>query len=432
MNLSVVGAGYVGLVTGACFAESGNDVICVDNDRDKIGRLLEGQVPFYEPGLADLIDRNVREGRLSFTNDIEDAVRKSFVIFVAVGTPQGTNGDPDLSYVRTAAAEIGRAMDRFKVIVMKSTVPVGTAEMVTDIIRSQTDKPFDVISNPEFLKEGAAVNDFMKPDRIVIGAEDERAAAVIRELYAPFTRTGSPVVHTDVRTAEMIKYASNAYLATRITYMNECANLCEYLGANVDTVRRAMGLDSRIGSAFLFPGVGFGGSCFPKDVEALIATGRRHDYRLRILEAVSEVNALQRARFVAKVLTHFGEVSGRNLAVWGLAFKPRTDDMRAAPSVDIIHELLGLGARVTAYDPEAMNEAKKVFGNRITLATSNYECLSGADGLLLLTEWQVFRNPNFERMKSEMATPVVFDGRNVYEPSHMRELGFTYYSIGRP
>jgi UDPglucose 6-dehydrogenase len=432
VNLAVIGTGYVGLVAGACFAESGNDVICVDIDAGKVRRLENGEVPIHEPGLPEIVGRNLREGRLSFTTSVADAVARSFVVFIAVGTPPGADDTPDLSAVREVAKEIGRAMDRFKVIVMKSTVPVGTGELVADIIRSETDKPFDMISNPEFLKEGAAVDDFMKPDRIVIGAEDERAAAIIRELYAPFTRTGSPALLTDVRTAEMIKYASNAYLATRISFMNEFANLCEHVGADVDMVRRGMGMDKRIGPSFLFPGVGFGGSCFPKDIEALISTGRRHDCPLRILEAVTQVNAEQRIRFLNKVIGHFGDVSGLDLAVWGLAFKPRTDDMRSAPSIDIINGLLSRGARITAYDPEAMREAASVFGDRIRLARNNYDCLQGADGLLLLTEWQVFRNPNFERMKAEMKAPVVFDGRNVYAPGQMREMGFTYYAVGRP
>jgi UDPglucose 6-dehydrogenase len=432
VNLAVIGTGYVGLVTGACLAESGNDVICVDNNVDRISALNRGEIPIFEPGLPEVVSRNVREGRLFFTTDLDDAVKKSFVIFVAVGTPPGLDGHPDLSAIRTVASEIGRAIDQFKVVVIKSTVPVGTGEAVADIIRSETDRPFDIIANPEFLKEGAAVEDFMKPDRIVIGAEDERAAAIIRELYAPFTRTGSPTVLTDVRTAEMIKYASNAYLATRITFMNEFANLCEQVGADVDLVRRGMGMDKRIGSSFLFPGVGFGGSCFPKDVEALIATGRQHDYPLEILEAVMGVNSRQRIRFLNKVLEHFGDISDKSFAVWGLSFKPRTDDMRAAPSVDIINGLLSRGAQVTAYDPEAMPEAGRIFEDKITLAKNNYDCLRGADALLLLTEWQMFRNPNFERMKSRMKSPVVFDGRNIYEPSQMRELGFTYYGVGRP
>jgi len=431
LNLAVVGTGYVGLVAGACFAESGNDVICVDSDSQKVESLEKGEVPIYEPGLPEIVERNVREGRLTFTTDLDAAVRKSFVVFIAVGTPPGSDGAPDLAAVRAVAEAIGKAMDQFKVVVMKSTVPVGTGELVADIIRAHTDKPFDMISNPEFLKEGAAVEDFMKPDRIVIGAEDERAAAIVRELYAPFTRTGSPAILTDIRTAEMIKYASNAYLATRITFMNEFANLCEKVGADVDSVRKGMGLDKRIGSAFLFAGVGFGGSCFPKDIEALIATGRRNDYPLRLLEAVMEVNAQQRIRFLSKVLSYFGDVEGRQFAVWGLSFKPRTDDMRAAPSIDIINGLLSRGARISAYDPEAMSEAERIFGDAISLSRNNYECLSGADALLLLTEWQVFRNPNFDRMKADMRTPIVFDGRNVYDPAQMRQMGFTYFGIGR-
>jgi UDPglucose 6-dehydrogenase len=432
MNLAVVGTGYVGLVAGACFAECGNDVICVDNDAEKIAALGQGRVAIYEPGLPEIVERNLRESRLSFTTDLEAAVRKSFVIFIAVGTPPGPGGIPDIGAVRSVARDIGRAIDQFKVIVTKSTVPVGTGDVLRDVIRAETDKPFDVISNPEFLKEGAAVEDFMKPDRIVIGAEDERAAAIIRELYAPFTRTGSPAILTDVRTAEMTKYASNAYLATRITFMNEIANLCEHVGADVDLVRKGVGLDRRIGSSFLFPGLGFGGSCFPKDVQALIAMGRQHESPLSLLETVAQVNAEQRVRFLRKVIGHFGDLSGRHFGIWGLAFKPRTDDMREAPAVDIINGLLNGGARVTAYDPEAMGEAERIFGDRIALARNSYECLQSVDALLLLTEWQLFRIPNFEKMKTAMKTPVLFDGRNVYAPAQMRELGFTYYSVGRP
>ncbi len=431
MNIAIIGTGYVGLVAGSCFAESGNDVICVDNDEEKIKKLSKGKIPIYEPGLPEVVERNLREGRLSFTTNLAAAVKKSFVTFIAVGTPQ-FNGRADLDAVHSVAVDIGRAMDRFKVIVMKSTVPIGTTEKVSDIIRAETDQPFDIISNPEFLKEGAAVEDFMKPDRVIIGAEDERAAEIVRELYAPFVRTGSPVLVTDVRTAEMTKYASNAFLAARISFMNEFANLCELVGADVDMIRKGIGLDSRIGQAFLFAGLGFGGSCFPKDVEALIETGRQQDYPLRILEAVHEVNREQRLRFLGKVLTHFGEdLSSKRLAVWGLAFKPRTADMREAPAVDIIEGLLKRGATVAAYDPEAMEEAERIFGSRIELKKNNYGCLEGADALLLITEWQAFRNPNFERMKSLMREPVVFDGRNIYGPPQMREMGFTYYSVGR-
>ncbi len=431
MNIAIIGTGYVGLVAGSCFAESGNDVICVDNDEEKVKKLSKGKVPIYEPGLPEIVERNLREGRLSFTTNLESAVKKSFVTFIAVGTPQ-VNGRADLGAVHSVAVDIGRAMDRFKVIVMKSTVPIGTTEKVNDIIQAETDQPFDIISNPEFLKEGAAVEDFMKPDRVIIGAEDERAAEIVRELYAPFVRTGSPVLVTDVRTAEMTKYAANAFLAARISFMNEFANLCELVGADVDMIRKGIGLDSRIGQSFLFAGAGFGGSCFPKDVEALIETGRQQDYPLRILEAVNAVNREQRLRFLGKVLKHFGEdLSSKRFAIWGLAFKPRTDDMREAPAVDIIEGLLKRGGSVAAYDPEAKEEAERIFGSRIQLARNNYDCLEGADALMLITEWQAFRNPNFERMKSLMRDPVVFDGRNIYSPSQMREMGFTYYSVGR-
>ncbi len=432
MNIAVIGTGYVGLVAGCCFAESGNDVICVDTDAEKIKDLKNGRSTIYEPGLTELLTRNIREGRLAFTTDLAGAVKKSFVIFVAVGTPQH-GGETDLTAVRAVATAIGKTMDRFKVVVMKSTVPVGTTEELADTIRAGTDQPFDVISNPEFLKEGAAVEDFMKPDRVVIGAEDERAAEVVRELYAPFVRTGSPVMVTDIRTAEMIKFASNAYLATRISFMNEFANLCEHVGADIDLVRKGMGLDQRIGHAFLFSGVGYGGSCFPKDVETLIATGRRNESPLRILEAVHKINADQRLRFLAKIMAHFGSnLNDKRVAVWGLAFKPRTDDMREAPSVDIIEGLLAAGASVTAYDPEAMDEARTIFGSRIEFAKNNYDCLDDADALVLVTEWQAFRTPDFERMKSRMRAPVVFDGRNIYDPAQMREMGFIYQSVGRP
>jgi UDPglucose 6-dehydrogenase len=431
LNIAVIGTGYVGLVAGSCFAESGNDVICVDSDQDKIKALSKGQTPIYEPGLPELVQRNLAQGRLGFTTDLAAAVKKSFVLFIAVGTPQ-VGGEIDLTAVRKVASEIGRSMKEFKVIVMKSTVPVGMTEQIRDVIRAETDQPFDVVSNPEFMKEGTAIEDFMKPDRVILGVEDERAAELVRELYAPFVRTGSPVLITDVRTAEMTKYASNAYLATRVSFMNEIANLCESSGADVDVVRRGMGLDRRIGPSFLFPGVGFGGSCFPKDVEALIATGRRQEEPLRILEAVARVNAYQRVRFLERIVTHFdGDVAGKRVAVWGLAFKPRTNDMRESPAIDIIEGLLEGGTTVVAYDPEAMEEARKIFGSRVEFAGSDYECVAGADALLLITEWQAFRNPNFDRMKNEMRQATVFDGRNVYDPKNMQEMGFTYYGIGR-
>ena len=432
MNIAVIGTGYVGLVAGSCLAESGNDVWCVDSDAAKIEKLRQGMIPIYEPGLPEIVERNLREERLTFTTDLNAAVKKSFVLFVAVGTPTTPNGAADLTAVFDVARAIGKAMDRYKVIVVKSTVPVGTSEKIREILKSETDHPFDLLSNPEFLKQGAAVEDFMKPDRVVVGADDVRAAEILRDLYAPFVRTGSPVLIVDVRTAELLKYAANAFLAARISFMNEIANLCEHVGANVDMIRKGLASDSRIGPAFLFAGVGFGGSCFPKDIRALADTGRQHNYEMKILEAVGAVNDNQAQRFVEKVRRHFnGNLSGAQLAVWGLSFKPRTNDMRDAPAIKIIESLLSEHATITAYDPEALDEAKRIFGTRIQLASNNYGCVEGADALLLITEWQAFRNPNFERMKNIMRQPVIFDGRNIYDPGQVRQLGFTYYSMGR-
>jgi UDPglucose 6-dehydrogenase len=432
MNIAVIGTGYVGLVVGSCFAESGNDVCCVDNDAAKVERLKKGVIPIYEPGLPEIIERNVREERLTFTTDLDAAVKKSFVIFVAVGTPPLPSGAADLTAVFNVAGAIGRAMDRYKVIVVKSTVPVGTNEKIREILKKETTQPFDLVSNPEFLKQGAAVDDFMKPDRVIVGADDVRPAEILRELYAPFVRTGSPVLIVDTRTAEMLKYAANAFLAARISFMNEIANLCEEVGANVDQIRKGLATDARIGPAFLFPGVGFGGSCFPKDIRALIDTGRQHQYEMNVLEAVDSVNRNQASRFVDKVRRHFaGDLRDKRIGVWGLAFKPRTNDMRDAPAIKIIEDLLAEGAAVAAYDPEAMDVAKELFGNRVQLASNNYGCVESADALLIVTEWQAFRNPNFDRMKSTMRQPVIFDGRNIYDPVHLRQLGFTYYSVGR-
>ena len=432
MNIAVIGTGYVGLVVGSCFAESGNDVCCVDNDAAKVERLKKGVIPIYEPGLPEIIERNVREERLTFTTDLDAAVKKSFVIFVAVGTPPLPSGAADLNAVFNVAGAIGRAMDRYKVIVVKSTVPVGTNEKIREILKKETTQPFDLVSNPEFLKQGAAVDDFMKPDRVIVGADDVRPAEILRELYAPFVRTGSPVLIVDTRTAEMLKYAANAFLAARISFMNEIANLCEEVGANVDQIRKGLATDARIGPAFLFPGVGFGGSCFPKDIRALIDTGRQHQYEMKVLEAVDSVNRNQASRFVDKVRRHFaGNLRDKRIGVWGLAFKPRTNDMRDAPAIKIIEDLLAEGAAVAAYDPEAMDVAKELFGNRVQLASNNYGCVESADALLIVTEWQAFRNPNFDRMKSTMRQPVIFDGRNIYDPAHLRQLGFTYYSVGR-
>ncbi len=431
MNVAVIGTGYVGLVAGSCFADSGHDVICVDKDASKIQRLSEGRATIYEPGLPELLERNLRNGRLRFTTDLAAAVRASSVLFIAVGTPQ-TGGEPDLTEVDALAGAIAPAIDDYKVIVMKSTVPVGTTERVGERIRAVAPGSIDMVSNPEFLKEGAAVEDFMKPDRVIIGAGSARAAVLVRELHAPFVRDGSSVLVTDIRTAEMTKYASNAFLATKISFMNELANLCERTGADVDRVREGMGRDARIGASFLFAGVGFGGSCLPKDVEAMTAAGRKNGYPLRILEAVRKVNAEQPRLFLDKVRDHFGgALGGRRIAVWGLAFKPRTDDMREAPSVEIVNGLLEAGAAVAACDPAAMDTARAIFGSRVDLEADAYACLADADALCVVTEWPAFRDPDFQRMKTGMRSPVVFDGRNVYSPDHMRDLGFTYYGVGR-
>jgi len=433
MKIAVVGTGYVGLVLGACLAENGNDVMCVDQDGAKIALLEAGEMPIFEPGLAELVRRNHGEERLSFTTDLSKAVRGSDIAFIAVGTPQGDDGSADLQHVLDVARDIGRAMTKYMVVVDKSTVPVGTAKKVRAAIAGQTPHPFSVVSNPEFLKQGAAIEDFMKPDRVVIGIEagDERAADLMRELYGPFTRTGAPILMMDSASAELCKYAANSILATRISFMNEMANVCEMTGANVDHVRKAIGADRRIGSSFLFPGVGYGGSCFPKDVKALLKASADRGYDFRILQAVQAVNETQKSRIVCKMEAHFTELRGRTIAIWGLAFKPRTDDMREAPAISIIEQLLERGAIVRAYDPEAMATARRLFGDRITLCEKSYDALAGADALTIVTEWNEFREPNFARMLELMRRPVVFDGRNLYSPEHMRALGFTYVSIGR-
>lgn len=432
MKIAVVGTGYVGLVAGAGFAESGNDVVCVDNDTAKVAKLRRGRVPIYEPGLEELVTRNKSEGRLVFTTDLAKAVRAADVCFIAVGTPQGEDGSADLRHVMTVARDIARAMNGYKVIVNKSTVPVGTAEKVREVVRRETTHPFSVVSNPEFLKQGAAVDDFMKPDRVVIGAEDPRAAEIMVKLHKPFTRTGAPIMVMDCASAELAKYAANALLATKISFMNEVANVCDAFGADVDRVRQAVGSDRRIGNSFLFPGVGYGGSCFPKDVKALVRFSSDRKYDFKILKAVDTVNDLQKRVLVKKIEAHFGSaLKGKTIAVWGLAFKPKTDDMREAPAVPIIEALLAKGAKVQAYDPEAMKAAKAVFGTRIGYAARNYDALTGADALAVVTEWQEFREPDFARMKKLMRTPVIFDGRNIYQKDQMQQLGFTYFSIGR-
>jgi UDPglucose 6-dehydrogenase len=433
MRIAVIGSGYVGLVVGACFAETGNDVISVDKDAAKIRQLRQGHIPIYEPGLEELVRRNRTERRLVFTTDLSDAVRRSEVIFIAVGTPTDEDGGADLQHVLGAARDIARAMNGYRVIVDKSTVPAGTSERVATVVRAETTHPFSVVSNPEFLKQGAAVEDFLKPDRVVIGATDQRGADIMTELYRPFTRTGAPIMVMDCASAELCKYAANAMLATRISFMNEVANVCERFGADVDMVRKAVASDRRIGPAFLFPGVGYGGSCFPKDVKAIVKFSADKKYRFKILEAVEAVNEQQKLRLLAKIDAHFGKsLKGKAIAVWGLAFKPRTDDMREAPSIPIVSGLLKRGAKIRAFDPEAKATARHVFGKKIQYSPHAYDALAGADALLIVTEWNEFREPDFDRMKRLMKQPVIFDGRNIYNPQQIRALGFTYSSIGRP
>jgi UDPglucose 6-dehydrogenase len=431
MNIAVVGTGYVGLVVGACFAENGHHVVCVDKDAAKVRGLQKGKVPIYEPGLEEVVKRNRSEGRLTFTTTLPRAVRASQVVFIAVGTPEAEDGSADLQHVLGVARDIARAMNGYKVIVDKSTVPVGTSERVREAVRQETTHPFSVVSNPEFLKQGAAVDDFLKPDRVVIGADDPRGAEIMKELYAPFTRTGAPIMIMDCASAELCKYAANAMLATRISFMNEVARVCDLYGANVDEVRRAVASDRRIGAAFLFPGVGYGGSCFPKDVKAIVRFSKDKNYKFQILEAVEAVNAEQKSVLVSKMQRHFGSLKGKTIAVWGLAFKPKTDDMREAPAITIIQALLAQGAKVQTYDPEAVEVAKRHFGNKVTYAKRAYEALNGADGLALVTEWNEFREPDFARMRKLMKEPVIFDGRNIYNPAQMKAHGFTYFSIGR-
>jgi UDPglucose 6-dehydrogenase len=432
MKVCVVGTGYVGLVAGTCFAECGNDVIGVDVDERKLSLLREGKSPIYEPGLEELLRRNQKEGRLSFSNDLGSAVKASLFCFIAVGTPESTNGAADLSAVLGVAETIGRELDGYRIIVNKSTVPVGTADRVRQAVAAVTAHPFDVVSNPEFLKEGAAIDDFMKPDRVVVGSDSPRAVDLMKEIYAPFVRTENPILVMDNRSAEMTKYAANALLATRISFMNEVANLCERVGADVNLVRRGVGSDRRIGQHFLFPGIGYGGSCFPKDVKAMIHTAEEYGLDSAMLRAVDAVNDRQKHVLVHKAKAIFGEsLRGRTFAIWGLSFKPRTDDMREAPSLMVVEGLLKAGAKVQVHDPEALAEARRNFGERVSYHAMNYDALEGADALLILTEWNEFRRPDFARMKKLLKQPVIIDGRNVYEPDDMQELGFIYHSIGR-
>jgi UDPglucose 6-dehydrogenase len=431
MKIAVIGTGYVGLVAGACLAENGNEVICVDKDETKIATLRAGRMPIYEPGLEEMVRRNSTEERLTFTTNLPDAVGASEIVFIAVGTPQGEDGSADLQHVLGVAHEIGKAINKYTVVVDKSTVPVGTAKKVHDAIAAETTVPFSVVSNPEFLKQGAAIEDFMKPDRVVIGCDDEKSGEIMKALYAPFTRTGAPIMVMDTRSAELCKYAANAMLATRISFMNEIANVCERVGANAEAVRKAVGSDRRIGPSFLFPGIGYGGSCFPKDVKAMLKSAADEGYDFKILHAVEAVNVLQKSKLVEIMQAHYGDLKGKSIAMWGLAFKPRTDDMREAPAITIVEKLLSKGATVRAYDPEATETARRVFGDRITYCEHGYDALSGADGLAVVTEWNEFREPDFKKMKQLLKSPVVFDGRNIYSPETMRGLGFQYFSIGR-
>jgi len=434
MKIAVVGTGYVGLVSGTCFAETGNQVTCVDIDADKVQRMKNGEVPIYEPGLEVLFERNTKQGRLHFTTDLAEGIEGAEVIFLALPTPPGADGSADLSFVLKVAADLSKIVTDYKVIVDKSTVPVGTAEKVHAALVTNLSKDlFDVVSNPEFLREGVAVDDFMKPDRVVIGTSSAKAEEVMMRLYEPFVRQGNPIIVMDERSAEMTKYAANSYLATRITFMNEIANMCDRLGADVDKVRRGMGSDSRIGKRFLFPGVGYGGSCFPKDVQALAKTANEVDYDFRILNSVMRVNDDQKKILAQKVINYFnGDVKGKTIGVWGLAFKPNTDDIREAPALTIINDLLLAGANVKAYDPEAMSNVEKLYGDKITFCKDQYEAIQDADALAIVTEWQVFRTPDFDKMKSALKNQVIFDGRNVYDSERVKEKGFYYDSIGRP
>lgn len=433
MKIAVIGTGYVGLVTGTCLAETGNEVVCVDIVEEKVNKMRAGEMPIYEPGLDLLFHRNIKQERLTFTTNLAEAIAPAKVIFLALPTPPGADGSADLSYVLGAAKDIAKIITEYKVIVTKSTVPVGTADKVIAVMKANTDIPFAVVSNPEFLREGVAVEDFMKPDRVVIGTMDEQARQIMGDLYAPYVRQGNPILYMDERSSELTKYAANSFLATKITFMNEIANMCELVGADVDMVRKGVGADARIGKRFLFPGVGYGGSCFPKDVQALAKSAEENKYEFKILNSVMEVNETQKKRLVVKMREHYGAggLKGKTFALWGLAFKPETDDIREAPALYIIDELLAEGAKVIAYDPEAMPNVKKLLGDKIGYSADRYTALEGADALLIVTEWPVFRTPDFEFMKEKLKAPVIFDGRNLYDLDRMKDHGFYYNSIGR-
>ena len=432
MKITVIGTGYVGLVTGTCFAETGNKVTCVDIDKAKVDKLSSGQITIYEPGLEKIFLRNTKEGRLVFTTNLEEVLEASEIIFLALPTPPGADGSADLKYVLGVADKMGKLMKGYKVVVNKSTVPVGTADKVREAIAKNYKGAFDVVSNPEFLREGVAVDDFMKPDRVVIGTKSEQAKKVMTELYAPFVRQGNPLIFMDERSSELTKYAANSFLATKISFMNEISQLCERMGADVDMVRRGIGSDDRIGKRFLFPGIGYGGSCFPKDVQALVKSSNEVNYDFEILKAVEKVNALQKLHLVNKINTYFkNDLQGKKIALWGLAFKPNTDDIRDAPAIDMINALTAAGATITAYDPEAMPNVKNKIGDKIKYATNQYEALTGADILVIATEWSEFRTPDFEIIEKELPSKVIFDGRNLFDVAKMKEMGYHYESIGR-
>lgn len=433
MNIAIIGTGYVGLVSGTCFAETGNNVVCIDINEDKINQLRKGETPIYEPGLDVLLERNIKEKRISFTTSLADGIKDAQIIFLALPTPPGKDGAADLQYVLGVAKDLSKIITSYKVIVNKSTVPVGTAEKTAAVMAENLDASlFDVVSNPEFLREGVAVEDFLKPDRVVIGTSSEKAKKLMDELYQPFVRQGNPIYYMDERSSEMTKYAANSYLAMRISFMNEMANLCERAGANVDWVRMGMGSDGRIGKRFLFPGVGYGGSCFPKDVQALARTADEHNYNFQIVKSVMEVNDRQKLILGDKIKTYFkGDLKGKTFAVWGLAFKPETDDIREAPALYLIDTLLAEGAIVKAFDPEAMPNVKAIYGDKVSFMEGQYEAVADADALVIVTEWSEFRNPDFNRLKSSLKNPVIFDGRNVYTLEKMKELGFYYESMGR-
>jgi UDPglucose 6-dehydrogenase len=436
MKISIFGSGYVGLVAGACFADVGNEVICVDIDDFKIDKLKKGEIPIYEPGLSDIVKRNVKEERLSFTTDIKSSVETSKILIIAVGTPPDEDGSADLQHVLDVAKSIGTYMNEFKVVVDKSTVPVGTAEKVSAEIRKHTTHNFAVVSNPEFLKEGDAISDFMKPDRVIIGTSNDEAAEIMRILYLPFVRTGRPIIIMDEKSAELTKYAANSILATKISFMNEMANLCDRVGADIDWVRKGIGTDSRIGPYFIFPGTGYGGSCFPKDVKAIIRTAQDYDFNLKILSSVEEVNERQKTILMGKINEYFeNDLKGKKFAMWGLSFKPRTDDMREAPAINMIKTLTEKGAVIQAHDPQAMDEARRIFADRVDkelfLLDKRYDCLENADALIVMTEWNEFREPDFYLIKEALNHPVIFDGRNIYQPKRLRDLGIDYFCIGR-